>query len=118
LYLATNALRRSHTRKQARCTGASAKRQSGSVSSARKSGVRNASSSGRIVSPQIAQCARPDEIRSDVVGYRRDACLASTVGTAEERTLRLNAVPQDLTSAMIADWRQLLDRALETVKRM
>src|SRR5919112_6455796 len=61
---ATNALRRSHTRKQARCIGASAKRQNGSASLARKSGVTNASSCDLIASPHRAQWARPASIRS------------------------------------------------------
>jgi hypothetical protein len=64
LYRATKPFRRSHTTKHARCIAASANRHRGSASSAMKSGVSRASSSGRIAIPHSAQYACPARIRS------------------------------------------------------
>src|SRR6266496_4713169 len=44
------------------------------------------------------------------------AFLTCAIGTAIERFVGFDAVSYDLTTAVIADWRQLVDSAFEAVK--
>ncbi len=44
--------------------------------------------------------------------------LAGAVRAAVERAVRLDAVPDDLAAASVADGRELVDRALEAIERV
>ena len=46
------------------------------------------------------------------------ACQARTISAAVEFFIGLDAVPDDLTAAMITDRRQLVDGAFEAVERV
>ena len=50
--------------------------------------------------------------------YFGHASQARAIGTAVERFVGFDAMPNDLTAAMITDWRQLMDRAFEAVERV
>jgi hypothetical protein len=56
--------------------------------------------------------------RSDVIGHGCDACLTGTVGATEKRAFGLDAVPDDLAAAVIANGREFVDRALEAVENV
>lgn len=47
-----------------------------------------------------------------------DAALPGTVGTAVERTLRLDTVAHDLAAAVLAYRSELVNGAFEAIKRM
>jgi hypothetical protein len=57
-------------------------------------------------------------IRSDVIGHRGHPGFTSTMGTTEERALRLDPMPQDPTATVITHWCQLLYGALKAIEGM
>jgi hypothetical protein len=58
------------------------------------------------------------EQQLDAVARSRDTILLGTVIAAVESAVFFQTVPDDPNAAMLAGWRQRVDRALETVKRM
>jgi hypothetical protein len=55
---------------------------------------------------------------SGTVRHAFRSCHARTVGAAVEVTVRLNAVPDNLDAAVLADGGEGVDRALEAVERV
>jgi len=47
-----------------------------------------------------------------------NAGVFGAIGTAEEKPVRLNSMPDDLASAVIADRRQSMDSAFEAIKNV
>jgi hypothetical protein len=58
------------------------------------------------------------EHRLDAVTQTGDAILLGAVIAAVKSAACFQTVPDDPNAAMLAGWRQRVDRALETVKRM
>jgi len=63
---------------------------------------------------------RGDETRfshdANVIDRRAHPFLASTMRAAEESSVGLDPVSDDLAAAVVADWRQLVNGALEAVE--
>jgi len=57
-------------------------------------------------------------LQSGVIGDLRHTGLAGAVGAAVEGAIRFDTMPNDLATAVVADWRQLVDGTLKTIEHM